>query len=140
MDWLEVPFVTFIVVGGFYLLFDLIIRRGERKMLIEKIVNLKEVDVNKLLSPNVFASGSALNGHKTSRSLSIALTAVGIGVGLLIGELANISVESFGYAGWGRYSVLMTASVCIFGGLGLLAAVLVTKKEEKESKRQAEKQ
>ena len=50
MFWLQAPLVLLVIFGSLYLIIELFVHRTERKMLIEKIESLKDVDVSKIFS------------------------------------------------------------------------------------------
>ena len=51
MNWLGIPMNLLIVFGTMYLVIELFARRGERKLLIEKITEIRPEDFSKVVNP-----------------------------------------------------------------------------------------
>lgn len=141
MDWLSAPLTMLFVCIGIYLLFELFARRGERKMLIEKMAEVKDVDVNRILAPFILnLARNQRKGASMFSSLRIGLVAVGIGLGLIVGAFL---VKFLFYDNWEMKSMVYTACLCIFGGIGFMVSFIIeykygtkdaTRKEEKEGR------
>lgn len=105
-----------IVFGCIYKVFELIIGRKERTMLIEK------------LQPEQLSHGVA--GHLQAPSFYTTLRSgclmVGIGLGTLIGYCFD------SYNSWEDSSIIYAASILICGGVGLISAFLVELKLNKK--------
>ena len=87
-------------------------RNKERLALIEKGADA-----------SVFNSGKKFSFSEVI--MNIALLAIGIGTGVLIGAM----LEQSGLAS----EVAFTSSIFIFGGLGLLVSIFINKKLEKKN-------
>ena len=87
--WAQVV-VTFIVFSFIYMVFELFARRGERKMLIEKIVEIGKADVGRYLNEYLGNTGMAnifrMRNHGSIRG---ALLMLGIGIGVMAGFFIN---------------------------------------------------
>ncbi|GGH01299.1 hypothetical protein GCM10011416_20000 [Polaribacter pacificus] len=128
MDAVVVLAVIFgTIFGVFYLFFST--RNKERLALIEKGVDAK-----------IFMSGERKKGSSTFAKvfiLNLALLAMGIGVGILIGSFLNYY---FGYSGpWGdrpsNYidgDIFYTASIFLSAGAALFIGFTMTKKMDNE--------
>ncbi len=123
---LAVIFGTFF--GIFYLFFST--RNKERLALIEKGVDAK-----------IFMKGERIKGSSSFAKvflLNIALLAMGIGVGILLGTLLTYN---FGYSGtWANRpdnyideGVFYSASIFLCAGAALLIGFNQTKKMDKEA-------
>ena len=124
MDFITAPLVIGLISYFTYKTFELYARRQERLKLIEKIgQNLMPTDQPVLN----FEFNSLLPSFrkKSFGSLRIGCLLTGLGLGLLVGLFLclfikfNMRLE----AGWERnnlYNVAFSASILLFGGLGLL--------------------
>ena len=131
--------VTFIVFSFIYMVFELFARRGERKMLIEKIVEIGKADVGRYLNEYLGNTGMANIFRMKSRgSIRGALLMLGIGIGVMAGFFINYLLVGDAYLTSSRHwdvcneevvVVVYIASVCIFGGLGMLIAYFIERKE-----------
>ena len=136
--WAQVV-VTFIVFSFIYMVFELFARRGERKMLIEKIVEIGKADVGRYLNEYLGNTGMANIFRMKSRgSIRGALLMLGIGIGVMAGFFINYLLVGDAYLTSRRHwdvcneevvVVVYIASVCIFGGLGMLIAYFIERKE-----------
>lgn len=136
--WAQVV-VTFIIFSFIYMVFELFARRGERKMLIEKIVEIGKADVGRYLNEYLGNTGMAnifrMRNHGSIRG---ALLMLGIGIGVMAGFFINYLLVGDAYLTSNRHwdvcneevvVVVYIASVCIFGGLGMLIAYFIERKE-----------
>ncbi|MDR1781134.1 MAG: hypothetical protein LBR50_10490 [Tannerella sp.] len=141
LEFIMVPVVVWICVTGFYKLIELYARRRERMAIIEKV---GDKFVPELLG-GVSATGfPEINFGKSYGALKIGCLLLGLGVGLLVGLLINTILAANGYGpvnnghDWQyreMFGVAYSASVLVFGGIGLLAAFLIEiklKAKEKE--------
>jgi hypothetical protein len=136
--WAQVV-VTFIVFSFIYMVFELFARRGERKMLIEKIVEIGKADVGRYLNEYLGNTGMAnIFRMKSHGSIRGALLMLGIGIGVMAGFFINYLLVGDAYLTSNRHwdvcneevvVVIYIASVCIFGGLGMLIAYFIERKE-----------
>lgn len=132
MNWLVAPLCTFIVFWFVYLVFELFVRRDERKMLIEKMVPSEESDVSKFLPPRIsrFDLGIFQKVHR-NYGLRIGLLMIGIGVGLLSGFLLDSFSSAYpGNRDWQTPSIIYTACVCLCGGVAFVIAYVLERKHE----------
>ena len=136
--WAQVV-VTFIVFSFIYMVFELFARRGERKMLIEKIVEIGKADVGRYLNEYLGNTGMAnIFRMRSHGSIRGALLMLGIGIGVMAGFFINYLLVGDSYLTSNRHwdvcneevvVVVYIASVCIFGGLGMLIAYFIERKE-----------
>ena len=136
--WAQVV-VTFIVFSFIYMVFELFARRGERKMLIEKIVEIGKADVGRYLNEYLGNTGMAnIFRMRSHGSIRGALLMLGIGIGVMAGFFINYLLVGDAYLTSNRHwdvcneevvVVVYIASVCIFGGLGMLIAYFIERKE-----------
>jgi hypothetical protein len=136
--WAQVV-VTFIVFSFIYMVFELFARRGERKMLIEKIVEIGKADVGRYLNEYLGNTGMAnIFRMRSHGSIRGALLMLGIGIGVMAGFIINYLLVGDAYLTSNRHwdvcneevvVVIYIASVCIFGGLGMLIAYFIERKE-----------
>ena len=136
--WAQVV-VTFIIFSFIYMVFELFARRGERKMLIEKIVEIGKADVGSYLNEYLGNTGMAnIFRMKSHGSIRGALLMLGIGIGVMAGFFINYLLVGDAYLTSNRHwdvcneevvVVVYIASVCIFGGLGMLIAYFIERKE-----------
>ena len=136
--WAQVV-VTFIVFSFIYMVFELFARRGERKILIEKIVEIGKADVGRYLNEYLGNTGMAnIFRMRSHGSIRGALLMLGIGIGVMAGFFINYLLVGDAYLTSNRHwdvcneevvVVVYIASVCIFGGLGMLIAYFIERKE-----------
>ena len=136
--WAQVV-VTFIIFSFIYMVFELFARRGERKMLIEKIVEISKADVGRYLNEYLGNTGMAnIFRMRSHGSIRGALLMLGIGIGVMAGFFINYLLVGDAYLTsrhhWDVCNeevvvVVYIASVCIFGGLGMLIAYFIERKE-----------
>lgn len=136
--WAQVV-VTFIIFSFIYMVFELFARRGERKMLIEKIVEISKADVGRYLNEYLGNTGMAnIFRMRSHGSIRGALLMLGIGIGVMAGFFINYLLVGDAYLTSNRHwdvcneevvVVVYIASVCIFGGLGMLIAYFIERKE-----------
>ena len=136
--WAQVV-VTFIIFSFIYMVFELFARRGERKMLIEKIVEIGKADVGRYLNEYLGNTGMAnIFRMRSHGSIRGALLMLGIGIGVMAGFFINYLLVGDAYLTSSRHwdvcneevvVVVYIASVCIFGGLGMLIAYFIERKE-----------
>ena len=138
LDFISIPLVVGICVAGTYGLFELFARRKERLLLIEKLSERLDVQAieSKLRLPS-FAPRFSFGALKGGCLLA------GIGLGLLIGFLINITLLTSGVAKVGEYydhymrgytEAAYGSSVLLFGGIGLITAFVIELKMSKKDK------
>ncbi|SFT66331.1 hypothetical protein SAMN04489724_1476 [Algoriphagus locisalis] len=111
----ETILVTLIIFSSIFgvIYIFLTTRNKERLALIENGADAKLFNSGKKYSFGQFI-------------LNIALLAIGIGVGVLVGTMF--------YSGGMEESVAYTSCIFIFGGIGLMASFFMNRKLEKEDK------
>jgi len=139
--------VPVLVIGtavfGTYKLFELFVRKNERILTIEKLIQLCENDDEnqkrlKIKLP-LFSTGNPDFGYWPLR---ISLLLIGIGLGCLIGFLIQASVFGLDFNSYRDYIhrvgelyfMINFASISIFGGIGLLSAFLIEQKMKAKNK------
>lgn len=135
MDFISIPLVVGIVCAGIYGLFELFARRKERLAIIEKIGDKLDASAfdGKLGLPNYVR-------HFSFSSLKAGCLLAGIGLGLLVGFIINITLATnqvFMDEGWFRNEIAGTAygaSVLLFGGIGLILAFIIELRIGKDKK------
>ena len=128
MDWIMIPLNVLIVFGTIYKVFELFARKEERKMLINKIDEIKNVDLSKV---NLNISSAKDNKYL---SLRAGMLILGVGLGAFLGiicvmialpmieQCANIMPTYY------AREMLSASCVCLFGGLGLVIAYIIEQK------------
>lgn len=123
-------FVVGIIFFVIYRIFELFVRRNERMSIIEKLggqIKLSE-DLNLPLFRNT--SGNS--------ALKFSLLLIGVGIGLLVGYGLEFAARGGDFSNGNDWNfqriigIVYFASVAIFGGLGLLAAYLIEKKNSRK--------
>lgn len=125
--------VTFIVFGFIYLIFDLIIRRQERRMMIDKMAE-STTDISRYL-PRGPRNGISSNGW-----FHIGCAFVGIGIGMVTAFFVCVGIFP-GYTSLDNFpfndeavGAIYTAFVCMFGGLGLVIAYIIDNRKNDKRK------
>ena len=125
LDFIMVPTVIAIICTGIYGLFELFVRRNERMAIIEKIGDKLDASAfeGKLGLPSYVKKFSF-------SSLKAGLLLAGIGLGLLVGFIINLSVLPYNQFGddWKLHEaagIVYGASVLLFGGLGLILSFII---------------
>jgi hypothetical protein len=126
------------VAFAIYSLFELFIRRKERMAVIEKIST--GIDPNVLKDQFNLFSKKWDNNHTGSWAIRIGSLFVGVGLGITIAAIINLCI----WHTWGVYhapyeysetmQVLYPACASIFGGLGLIIAYFIDRKECRKTK------
>ena len=124
MDFITAPLVVGIIFYTIYRIFDLLVRRKERQMFIDKIDPNKLGDSLKMLD---FSNAPAMTSF-SSAALKWGCLMIGVGLGLLCGFLLNISFGPEMRSSYNEYnasSVAYGSCVMFFGGIGLIVAFLI---------------
>jgi len=129
MDFTPIFIVGFIMLCV-YKVFELLVRRKERTLLIEKLVSLSEngEDTEKRLQLQLPSIGTIDSGSWTLR---IALLLIGIGGGCLLAFFFRLQYPGMS---WDLISLSNFACISLFGGIGLLIAFLIEQKKKVEKK------
>ena len=118
-----------IITLGTYRIFELFVRRKERMQIIEKMHScVDRLDLS-------FLSKS----HNSSWALRASLLMIGLGIGFIVGFLLQLSL-GYQIANMNMYleysrdsmEIIYLASIILFGGIGLLTAYFIERKEEKK--------
>ena len=132
VEAIMVPAVFSIFVVGFYKLFELFVCKKERLLIIEKMGEKFTPD----MLEHKFSFSSI--GKFSSSALKFGCLFMGLGLGLLIGYLictatlnGYAEMESFNRNMRETSSVVYSACILLFGGLGLLTAFLIELKINK---------
>ena len=125
-------FVMGIITLGIYKIFELFVRRNERISMIEKLSSINPEVLNSRLNFPVYKDESI-----GSWSIRIGLLLIGVGLGVVIATIVDIStaIPSY-YKGQLVYDsmrsvdVLYPSCAAVFGGIGLVIAYFIEKKKE----------
>jgi hypothetical protein len=130
MDFLVAPLVVGIICYFTYMVFELFARKSERMKIIEKMgENFSPIDTS--------AVGMQLSSllpsfpKKSFSALRFGALLTGLGFGLIVGLLLALFLKDYYHLVGNREidSICYCASLLLFGGLGLLIAYIVEKKE-----------
>jgi len=140
--------MAMVIVGtvtyGIYRLFELFVRRRERLAVIEKIS--EGIDSNVLKgSSNLFNNKSVIYNYSGSWAIRIGLLLVGVGLGVTIAaiiDLLSVAPPSADESAFHEFrntiSILYPACAAIFGGIGLVIAYFVERKENRKEQNKLE--
>ena len=132
MDFITIPLVVGICVGGVYGLFELFARRQERLKIIEKIG--EKLDASAFDGKLKFGSYTPFLSFS---ALKIGCLLTGVGLGLLVGFIiiASLNVHGWELKHWDRSNTIGAvygSSVLLFGGLSLIIAFIIELKMGKK--------
>lgn len=146
MSWLSEVLVIFIVCGCIYLVLELFVRRGERKMLIEKIQEIGSIDINRILVPYFPCFGRrAPSPNRSYLGLRIGVVCLFLGLGVFAGWGLELGVHYYiGGGAWEEYTAgysrfaatIYPATFFFFGGLGFLVAAIAERRLRKLDRRE----
>ncbi|MDR1706604.1 MAG: DUF6249 domain-containing protein [Dysgonomonas sp.] len=127
-------FVMGIITLGIYKIFELFVRRNERISIIEKLSNVDPETLKHRINFPVYKDESI-----GSWSIRIGLLLIGVGLGVVIATIVDIStaIPSY-YKGQLVYDsmrsvdVLYPSCAAVFGGIGLVIAYFIEKKKDKK--------
>jgi hypothetical protein len=122
-------FIMGFLVLGTYKTFELFVKRQERIMFIEKLLDYCEKrDVS-----GSFKMPSISFGNQSSGALKIALLLIGVGIGCLLSVFTSLFCIEHGINLYrDTTTFLYFAYIAIFGGLGLLISYLIESKQSKD--------
>lgn len=125
MDWISVPTTVLIIFGTIYKVFELFVRKEERKMIINKIEDIKGVDL----------SGTNLNMENGQNNkflpLRIGMLILGVGLGCFTAILAMTVIMpriNDQISTYYTKQMLSGACICFFGGLALVLSYIIEHK------------
>lgn len=116
------PLIVFIIAAAIYAIFELIIRRKERLMIIEKIGDKLTPDSLGVKGMNL--SFMSDKGHGFG-ALKAAGLLMGIGLGLLGGFFIHYNYLGINNDYWQLRELIVGSSALFGGGLGLLVAFMM---------------
>jgi hypothetical protein len=127
-------FVMGIITLGIYKIFELFVRRNERISIIEKLSDVDPETLKHRINFPVYKDERA-----GSWSIRIGLLLVGIGLGVIIATIVDIStaIPNY-YQGRLVYNSIHTVGAlypscaAVFGGIGLVTAYFIEKKKDKK--------
>ena len=136
MDWIMIPLNCLIVFGAIYKVVELFVRKRERLMLISKLTEISNVDFKGI---KFYSSGNKFT------ALRVGCLMLGVGIGFLVGFLLNFVITEGDYdrlTEWQYINkvagIIYVASICIFGGIGLLISYSMERKAEKSETQKKE--
>ncbi|MDR0660477.1 MAG: hypothetical protein LBG19_06695 [Prevotellaceae bacterium] len=140
-DFIAVIAVIGIITLGIYRLVELFARRKERMMIIEKM----QENINSSVFTDQLNLPFIGKSKRSNWALRASLLMIGLGVGFIAGLIILIVFSHYLYANEMDHSmyemdynmasnlkrVIYLSSELLFGGIGLLAAYLIERKQEK---------
>ena len=124
MDFIIVPTVVGIICASSYGLFELVIRRKERILMIEKMCErMDPIQMDGKISFNPFRKRDL-----SFMALKAGCLLAGLGLGLFLGFLLNALVFVQFENEYRLISAAYGSSVLLCGGLGLIVAFLIEMK------------
>lgn len=124
MDFIFVPTVVGIICASIYGLFELVIRRKERILMIEKMCErMDPIQMDGKISFNPFRKRDL-----SFMALKVGCLLAGLGLGLFLGFLLNALVFVQFENEYRLISAAYGSSVLLCGGLGLIVAFLIEMK------------
>jgi hypothetical protein len=140
MEFTPVFIVGFIVLG-IYKMVELFVRKRERLTIIERLTDIEKLSVSGM-DPIHLPNVSFENRRINFGSLRIALLLIGVGLGCTVAYIVQFVIfDSFSlfedrvHVKWEvqkMVGMVYFASVCFFGGIGLLVAYLIERAERKK--------
>lgn len=130
MDFITAPLTCGIVFYFIYKIFELVARRRERLLMIERMASNANCVDFKMPDMEIKANFGRFT------ALRIGLILLGLGLGLIVGILIALNIHSSGDLNFSTHELaglIQGASIMLFGGLGMLASFLI---EHKMSKKQ----
>jgi len=128
------PIITGIVFYFTYKVFDLFVRKNERRAILEKLGVVQNVNLDALSMINSQFSSMP---KASFTGLRIGCLLAGIGLGLLVGLLISMMIRTSGLhlEHWDLRElngIAYPASAMLFGGAGLLISYLIERKVTKK--------
>lgn len=135
-------FIVAIFVIGFYKFFELIIKRKERIMMIEKFTPQMTAENFRMPAFNSMPTIQTLNKFT---SLRVGCILLGVGIGLVIGILyiSQVRIEGTFMAHWRNrevISTILTSFVLLFGGLSMIVSFVIESYMLKNEKKRNQNQ
>jgi hypothetical protein len=132
MEFIMVPLIVGLTVGGFYGVVELLAHRRERLNIIEKMGPNLNPDMLRSRFDFIFSHSRSGQGFGALKAAGLLM---GIGLGLIFAFFVNYC--AFGISE-NRYlldemgGILYGASVLLFGGLGLLITFMIETRMRKK--------
>ena len=117
-----------IITLGIYKIFELFVRRNERMAMIEKLSTSYD--------PQLLKEGLKIRfdtNNNSSWAIKIGLLLVGIGLGVIVASVVDLSAPS--HDRWDAINSLYPACASFFGGLGLVIAYFIERKDNKNKEK-----
>jgi len=139
MNFIEAPLTVGIIFYFIYMVFELFARKDERIRLIEKL-GQNSTPVDSTLLKSQFSTLLPSFSKKSFTALRAGSLLVGLGLGLMAGLFLFLSIKSsnIDLERWERdtfYSLSISASVLLFGGLGLVISYIIESKTVKKDEK-----
>lgn len=138
MKEISLTIVFTVITYGVYRLFELFVRRKERMAIIEKLSQIDPGVPNSNLKLSIFTES---NG--STWAIRIGLLLLGIGLGVATATIAELAIvapyepDSQLYHQYRNTIVaLYPACAAMFGGLGLVFAYFIEKKQEEKRRKE----
>lgn len=132
-DLAPIMIMGFITLGV-YKIFELFVRRNERISMIEKLSNIDPETLKSNFRFPVYRDESL-----GSWSIRIGLLLIGVGLGVIIATIVDISTAiptymngKTVYVSMRSVDVLYPSCAAVFGGIGLVVAYVIERKNEKK--------
>ncbi|WP_029904197.1 DUF6249 domain-containing protein [Prevotella sp. 10(H)] len=139
MEMIGIVSIIAIITLGIYRLFELFARRKERMAVIEKL----SVGIDPEVLRNQFKMPVYKELTSGSWAIRVGLLLIGVGLGVVIAAIVDLLAvppvetnDRVFYEFRNTISVLYPACAAVFGGIGLVIAYFVEKKNEKTSEKE----
>lgn len=132
MNFIIIPFVVGIITWGIYAIFELMIRRKERIIMVEKMGDKITPD---MINPTCSLPSFKSQNISSNGTLKAAGLFMGLGLGLLIGFFITyftLGLQNDTWSVRNLREIVIGASTIMGGGLGLLIAFIVEIKMAKK--------
>lgn len=127
-------FIMGFITLGIYKIFELFVRRNERISIIEKLSNVDPETLKHRINFPMYRDESV-----GSWSIRIGLLLIGVGLGVIIATIVDMSTAlpvydkgRMVYDSMDTVDVLYPSCAAVFGGLGLVIAYFIEKKKDKK--------
>jgi hypothetical protein len=127
-------FIMGFITLGIYKIFELFVRRNERISIIEKLSNVDPETLKHRINFPMYRDESV-----GSWSIRIGLLLIGVGLGVIIATIVDMSTAlpvydkgRMVYDSMDTVDVLYPSCAAVFGGLGLVIAYFIERKKDKK--------